>query len=96
MPSASEIATLASKTVNGAREETYGDVLANHAKIAKLWNAYNQIRRSAPGPFTAEDVAQMESLIKKARSQSGQFNLDDYVDDAGYASIAGEIAERSK
>jgi hypothetical protein len=96
MPSASEIAALASKTVNGEREKTYGDVLATHQKIATLWNAYNEIRRSAPGPFTAEDVAQMEALIKTARSQGGSFHLDNYVDQSGYAAIAGEIAERSR
>ena len=33
------------------------------------------------------------TLLKIARSQAGQHNIDDYVDGAGYQAIAGHIAE---
>ena len=33
------------------------------------------------------------NLLKIARTQAGKFNLDDYIDAAGYAAIAGEIAQ---
>ena len=33
-------------------------------------------------------------LLKVARTQEGQHNIDDYVDACGYSAIAGEIAEK--
>lgn len=47
----------------------------------------------------AHDVGMMMCLLKIARIASGQTNTDNYVDLAGYAACAGEIAataERSK
>jgi hypothetical protein len=34
--------------------------------------------------------------MKIARRYSGSHNVDDYVDGAGYAACAGEIAERQE
>ena len=34
------------------------------------------------------------SLLKIARTQAGEHNLDDYVDACGYSAIAGEIANK--
>lgn len=34
----------------------------------------------------------MMVLLKAARTRTGTFNLDDFVDMAGYAGCAGEIA----
>lgn len=45
--------------------------------------------------FTAKDVAMMMALLKVARIRSGKGTLDCYVDLAGYAACAGELAERS-
>ena len=42
-------------------------------------------------PITARDVARMMVLLKVARTKTGAFNLDDYVDAAGYAGIAVEV-----
>jgi hypothetical protein len=41
-----------------------------------------------------EDVANLMSLLKIARTQAGNFNLDDYVDACGYLAISGEIANK--
>ena len=34
------------------------------------------------------------AVLKLARATAGGFNLDDYVDGAGYVSLAGEAASR--
>ncbi len=33
------------------------------------------------------------ALLKIARTQNGEHNIDDYIDSCGYAAIAGEITE---
>ena len=43
--------------------------------------------------ISPEDVAQLMSLLKIARTQAGEHNIDDYVDAVGYQAIAGEIAK---
>ena len=43
--------------------------------------------------MNAKDVAAMMVLLKIARTQAGNHNIDDYIDACGYAAIAGEIAE---
>lgn len=91
---ASDIAAKAADLVGGDRARTHGDKMDNHRRIATLWNAWLLIRRNPGSELTAFDVAQMMSLLKKARTQSGSYNPDDFVDDAGYASVAGEIADR--
>ena len=42
----------------------------------------------------ALDVANMLEAFKIARRYSGSHNIDDYVDGAGYAGCAGEVAEK--
>ena len=82
----------AADLVGGDRARQHGDKLENHTKIAMLWNAWLLIRRNPGSDLTAIDVAQMMSLLKKARTQSGDYNPDDLIDDAGYTGVAAEIA----
>jgi hypothetical protein len=92
---AHEIAERAASLVNGDRNHTHGEAKQNHANIAAHWNAYLHSRW--PGcmvNLTPRDVACMMVLLKVARTCLGAHNLDDYVDAVGYASIAGDIAER--
>lgn len=99
---ASEICAKAGELVGGDRAATHGDKVANHENIARLWVAYlaHRIipRNSAAGypcsPLDALDVANMMELLKIARRMAGAHNIDDYVDGAGYAACAGEIAAR--
>ncbi len=42
-------------------------------------------------PLDAHDVANLMEGMKIARRYSGSFNVDDYIDGAGYAAVAGEI-----
>lgn len=78
--------------VGGERERQHGDKLANFGRIAELWNAWLKIRRDPVSELTAEDIGHMLGLLKKARTQSGDFNGDDYLDDIGYAACTLEIA----
>lgn len=78
----------AKKCVCGKRQEDYGSPENNFQKIADLWNAY----WGKPGFFGPKDVAMMMALLKVARIKSGSGTVDSYVDLAGYAACACEIA----
>jgi hypothetical protein len=95
---AGHICGKAANLVGGDRAESHGDMLANHHNIAALWNAYlgPRLCNCAESAITARDVALMMALLKIARTKTGTHNEDDYVDLAGYAGVAGEIAERMK
>lgn len=85
---APEILMKAVDLVGGDRAKQHGDKVENHHNIADLWGAY--LGRT----LSAHDVALMMCLLKIARTKTGAYNDDDYVDLAGYAGVAGEIASR--
>ncbi len=89
---AHEIAAKAAELVAGDRDRQHGQKKDNFDRIAKLWEAYLSIRRDWSKPLGPIDVGHMMVLMKIARTQSGAVNPDDYVDAAGYAACAGEIA----
>ena len=69
------------------REVQYGDPEDNFYRIAKLWNAY-----LGDNVVDEVDVAMMMALLKVARAKTGRNKADNFVDLAGYAACAGEIA----
>jgi hypothetical protein len=81
-----EILKAAADIVTRDREDTYGKPEDNFALIAQLWYCYKGV------PFAAEDVALMMALLKIARISTGKYKADNYIDLAGYAACAGEIA----
>ena len=81
------------KLVSKEREEKHGDKIINHENIARLWSAYLQNKFKLNLNLLPEDVANLMTLLKIARTQAGKHNLDDYIDACGYSAIAGEIAE---
>lgn len=85
---ANEILTRAANLVAGDRERTHGDKVENFRNTAALFSAYLGI------DITPVQAAMLVALLKIARTKAGAHNLDDYVDLAGYAGVAGEIAER--
>ena len=91
-PTAASICAAAGTLVSGERDRTHGEKIANHTKIARLWDAYLANREA--GELTALDVAHMMVLLKVARTQSGALNPDDWIDGCGYMACAGEIAYR--
>lgn len=88
----------AAQLVAGDRQNTHGDMLINMTNIAHLWNAILTAKqgrhRPLPLPLTALDVANMLEAMKIARRYSGIHNRDDYTDGAGYAGVAGQVAEQ--
>lgn len=93
MMRAHDIAAKAAELVGGDRAKTHGSKLENHANIARLWTAYGRNAGWLTGDLSPLDVANLMELLKVARRQAGAHNPDDYVDGAGYAAVAGEIAD---
>ena len=92
----SEILKEAEKCVCGEREQDYGKPENNFKNIARLWRAY--LAAAHHGKFSflvAKDVAIMMALLKIARIATGE-NPDSFVDLAGYAACAGEIATNQR
>jgi len=103
MKTAAEICADAVALVGGDRQVTHGDKTINFQNTADIWNAIIRAKSRRSGwPMTpndavwldALDVANMLEAFKIARRYSGSHNIDDYVDGAGYAGCAGEIASR--
>ena len=88
MPAAADICARAAAVVQGERQATHGDKVQCLQNVADLWSAY------LGATVDAHDAALMLLLLKLARSKTGTFNIDDYLDMAGYAGCAGEIAGR--
>jgi|TARA_X000001382_G_scaffold26517_2_gene17016 hypothetical protein len=89
-----EILETTKNLVSNDRNDKHGDKLENHQNIARLWTSYIQNKTSTDLIILPEDVANLMALLKIARTQAGQHNIDDYVDACGYSAIAGEIAQR--
>ena len=82
-----EVLEAAIKTVCEDRQDSYGKPEDNFTIIAGLWSGY-----LGDVMLEAEDVAIMMILLKIARIQTGTFKPDNYIDIAGYAACAAEVA----
>jgi len=87
-----EILSTANEYITKDRAATHGDAEDNFAQIAAVWTWWLNERLSAP--LNAYDVAQMMSLFKKARAKGNKHHIDNFVDDASYSALAGEIANK--
>ncbi len=87
---AEEICTTAANLVSGDRAKTHGDKEVGFKLVANLWGAYLGV------PLASHQAAQMMVLLKIARTCVGQTNIEDYIDQAGYAGIAGELIKERK
>ena len=80
------------------REQEYGTPEICFAAIADLWATYllaahpDWMKVVLADSITAKDVAMMMSLLKVARIAAGKDATDSFVDLAGYAALAGELA----
>lgn len=87
----------AAQCVTQDREQTYGSPEDNFDTIAHFWMIFLN-RRCAAGNeeiiITPDDVAIMMALLKIARIATGEPKADNYIDLAGYAACAAEIATR--
>ena len=82
-----EILEAARVCVCGEREQDYGTPEDSFGLIGQLWTAYMGTL------FTSKDVAMLRALLKVARIKTGD-KADSFVDLAGYAACAGEIATK--
>jgi len=90
----SEILKKTEKLVSIDRADKHGDKVENHENIARLWSSYLQNKFKLNLIMLPEDVANLMSLLKIARTQAGSFNVDDYIDACGYLAISGEIRNK--
>lgn len=89
------IALKAAELVSGDRQEAYGDVMLGLGRIALMWNGLLTIAGKAPKrPIDEHDVAQMMVNLKQARCYTGPLRIDNFIDEAGWSTIAGEAASR--
>jgi len=86
MTPAADMLAEAALIVEGARQR-HGGSERSFGFIAALWSAYTG------HPITPRDVAVMMVLLKIGRAQSGAPIRDHFVDMAGYAALAGELAQ---
>ena len=80
----------AKETINGVRQDAYGNPEDSFSAIAELWTAYTGIE------FTPHDVAMMMALLKVARIKCGAGSEDSYVDLCGYAALAADMWRQEK
>jgi hypothetical protein len=90
----SEILKKTEKLVSTDRADKHGDKVENHENIARMWSSYLQNKFKLNLIILPEDVANLMSLLKIARTQAGSFNVDDYIDACGYLAISGEIRNK--
>lgn len=96
-----EILEAARVCVCGERERDYGSPEDNFETIGLLWGVYLRAahpelaRVMAINHITSKDVATMMALLKVARIATGS-SPDSFVDLAGYAACAGEIAAKQE
>lgn len=84
---ATDLLSEARDLIGGERARQHGDLRECHQTTARLWTAYLGVQ------ITPVEVAQCLCLLKMARSRTGEHHRDSYRDEAGYAAIAGELAE---
>jgi hypothetical protein len=73
------------------RSEKHGSPENSFSDIARYWNAYLESEDKLFERIEAGDVAEMMALLKLARSQSGEYNEDDYRDRLGYVLFANKF-----
>ena len=89
-----DILERASDLINGDRDRQHGDVHETAENMAALLSAL--LHRKLTGPVTPVEALQAMTMVKVARTMNGQVNEDDYVDMAGYAALAGELATEDR
>lgn len=83
----------AAEYVGGSRAKTHGDKGTNFRTTAALHEGLDNAQEIADHALDpALQFALQMILAKMSRIVSGAYNPDDYVDIAGYAGCAGEIA----
>jgi hypothetical protein len=80
----------ADKCITRDRAATHGDAEDSFQAIGDLWSCYLGLNTR----LLPHDVAIMMVLFKVARFKSNASHMDNAVDMAGYAALAGEIGSK--
>lgn len=84
----------AKRLVREDRAADYGNALDSFTSIAELWSHYIRTKYQLDIDLSPEDVGMLMVLLKVSRvATTSTFKLDNYVDMAGYAALAAELAE---
>ncbi len=80
-------------TINGERQDSYGNPEDSFKIIAALWTIYLKAEGLLPEDkeLSPLNVAVMMSLFKHARMSGQKPSADNFVDAAGYLGIAGDM-----
>lgn len=76
------------------RNNSYGEPEDSFTAIAVFWTVYLRQAHNTVTVISAEDVAWMMVLLKISR-QTHKHKEDNFVDAAGYAALAAEVARIS-
>ncbi len=88
-----EISIAAADLIGGDRKQAYGNPEDGMTRVAILWNGWLHATGAAgPRALTGADVAKLMVLFKLARSVTGPLRMDNFIDMAGWAAVAGEAA----
>lgn len=92
---AQAIAKAGAAAVAGARHRAYGDPAKGLQRVAAIWNGILTAARKPPyHALDAHDVANLMEGLKIARRYTGPYRADNYIDGAGWASVAGEVGAK--
>jgi hypothetical protein len=74
------------------RSKEHGHTLRSFTMMAEMWTVYIKHAFTIRGnmELRADDVAQMQSIVKQCRSVYGESG-DNYVDQAGYAALSAMV-----
>lgn len=78
------------RTINGERQDQYGNPEDTFRLIAHLWTAY-LYSAALPITITPVMVADMMCLLKIAREKGGKGKRDNMVDLIGYAALGAAL-----
>lgn len=81
----SEILQYSGDAINGSRRRNYGKPENSFEEIAIMWSVIFRV------DISAQQVALAMNALKIVRANTNPLHLDNYVDMAGYAAIAGEL-----
>ncbi len=70
----------------GDRERTYGNPLEHFAAVAAVWSVL------LGHPVTPVQVPLLMATLKLVRASHNHMHLDNWIDLAGYAALAGELS----
>ena len=85
-----EVLDTAKEYVTKDRASDHGDMEDNFKTIAIYWSVHLGVE------VLPHDVGTMMMLLKAARAKSNPKHSDNYIDAAGYAACAAELATEDK